>query len=208
MATLPITPGQRFGAWVVIGSAQPGANWAARWACKCDCGSQKDVFAANLRRGLSTSCGCLSAAKTSARSRTHGMTGTPTYRTWESMLNRCNNPRNSSHVNYGGRGIKVCDRWASFENFLSDMGEKPEKGMSIERLDVNGNYEPGNCIWADPKTQARNTRRTRLSAELVGALRRGDVTVDEAVSSTGCSRATAMHAKNGRNWEDVDARAS
>lgn len=124
------------------------------------------------------------------------------------MLNRCNNPRNSAYENYGGRGIKVCDRWNSFENFLSDMGEKREKGMSIERVDVNGNYEPRNCIWADPKTQARNTRRTKLDAKIVGALRRGDATVDEVVSATGCSRATAMHAKSGRNWGDVDAHAS
>lgn len=90
----------------------------------------------------------------------HGMFGTRTYIAWTSMMGRCFNPNNASFKHYGGRGITVCERWKSFENFLLDMGVKPADHLSLERTDNNGNYEPGNCIWADIITQHNNTRRS------------------------------------------------
>lgn len=94
-----------------------------------------------------------------ARNRTHGESKkTPEYRAWCHLRNRCNNPRNGSYENYGGRGIKVCERWGTFENFLTDMGRRPSRGHSIERNHVNGDYEPGNCCWATNKQQQNNKR--------------------------------------------------
>jgi len=95
---------------------------------------------------------------------THGQAGTRVHRIWKNMKNRCLNPRGQDYRYYGGRGITVCERWRKFENFLADMGQPPA-GMSIERLDNDGNYEPGNCKWATILEQARNRRPCRLTCE-------------------------------------------
>ena len=101
----------------------------------------------NISRGLTNSCGCTRSS--------HGKTRTRTYKSWSQMKQRCSNSSATGFENYGGRGISVCDRWVTFENFLSDMGERPE-GRSLDRIDPNGNYEPSNCRWASPKEQHRN----------------------------------------------------
>lgn len=116
------------------------------------------------------------------------------------MFTRCYNKNSKSFSYYGGRGITVCVAWSDFQAFLAHMGTKPVKGMSIERLDTNGNYEPGNCVWANATQQARNTRRTKLNAPLVERIRSGEITTLEVMQQTGCAKSTVHMANRGNHW--------
>lgn len=151
--------GQTFGRWTVI--SYYGKKWNNTcWNCRCECGTEKVIQGSKLKNGTSMSCGCLQAELLSERSMKHGMFGTPTYSAWASMMARCFNPKNDSFKHYGARGITVCERWFKFENFLADIGAKPNADLSLERENNNGNYEPGNCVWADAIAQHNNTRRS------------------------------------------------
>lgn len=130
------------------------------WRCRCDCGIEHCVRADHLNQGRVRSCGCLHRELASRRAGTHRLSRTPMHKLWLSMLNRCSNPNERGYKNYGGRGIKVCARWQTFTNFLADMGERPV-GMSLDRIDNNGNYEPGNVRWANQSEQSNNTRANR-----------------------------------------------
>jgi hypothetical protein len=128
--------------------------------CICDCGNTGTYYLCNLKSGKTKSCGCL-YNETRVGNYKHGGTGTREYSIWKAMKRRCYNKNVKDYPNYGGRGIIVCDRWLnSFENFISDMGKKPSAEYSIDRIDVNGNYEPSNCRWATPKEQRLNQRKT------------------------------------------------
>jgi len=119
------------------------------------------VATANLRNNSTSSCGCKRKEITSKRMKTHGQTKSPTYRVWSSMRTRCTNSNATNYGQYGGRGIKCCQRWESFDLFLEDMGERPD-GMTLDRIDVDGHYEPSNCRWASIQQQAKNKRKTKL----------------------------------------------
>jgi hypothetical protein len=148
--------GHRFGKLAVLRDATALSGRTA-FLCKCDCGTQKVILLQSLRNGSTVSCGC--------RRRTHGKTKTAEFGVWQGMLNRCYNSNEPAFRHYGGRGIKVCDSWKnSFETFLQDVGLRPSKGYSIDRIDVNGNYEPGNVKWATQQEQMRNTRRNHRIA--------------------------------------------
>jgi hypothetical protein len=136
--------------------------------CNCDCGNEVKVRLGNLRNNHTTSCGCFRKeimGKLGLSSITHGMIKTSEYNSWASMKNRCDNPNSRDYKNWGGRGIKICKEWYSFNNFIKDMGMKPDKTYSIDRINNDGNYEPSNCRWVDSKTQNNNRRpKTKKNA--------------------------------------------
>lgn len=149
--------GQKFGRLFVIQRSE-NRNRRATWLCICECGNKTVVRSDSLRCHYTESCGCLQRGINTERCTTHGESESLTYRTWKAMKQRCENPKNERHKYYGGRGITICERWNKFENFLEDMGKKPSPKHSIERMDVNGNYEPDNCKWATVETQSKNRR--------------------------------------------------
>lgn len=161
---IQIDNGQRFGRYQVI---ERVANYDCRphYKCKCDCGNERVVSGKYLRKGLSKSCGCFGAEQRKLASTKHGHSPrkghSKEYTSWCNMKNRCYDVNNKQYCDYGGRGISVCDRWLnSFENFLSDMGLS--NGLTLDRIDVNGNYEPTNCKWSTSTEQARNKRNNHI----------------------------------------------
>lgn len=160
----------------------PSGRTATKWICKCDCGVVKSVLQTRLRSGKSTSCGCKQVERMrrlGTDKRTHGMSKHPVYMVWKTMKARCLNPNDEKYPAYGGRGIKVCDRWLeSFENFLEDMEERPSDKHSVERLDVDGDYCKSNCVWETNDKQSRNRKMVKSNTSGTTGVR-----FDEKMSS-------------------------
>jgi len=157
--------GRRFGNLVVKNRAGTNKSRNMQWNCICDCGNHAVITGRALRSGHTISCGCARVTKLIARSIRHGECKrgkwTPEYQAWRALTQRCNDPNATNYSYYGGRGIRVCERWAKFENFLADVGRKPTPNHSIDRINVDGNYEPSNCRWATKAEQSINTRRSQ-----------------------------------------------
>lgn len=156
----PDMSGVRFGALLVVARGANNRDGTATWECVCDCGERRVIAGTTLRAGRRRSCGCQSPRFTAERMRKHGLSRSRTYSIWHGMRQRCESDKAAKKHLYCSKGIRVCERWQSFENFVSDMGLAPD-GCSIERLDGNADYRPANCVWATPKDQANNTTRNR-----------------------------------------------
>lgn len=160
----------RFGRLVAITPTGEKKWRVSLWRCLCDCGKEHIAAVNSLTSGLVRSCGCLLKETAKQKATKHSHFGTPTYQSWGSMIQRCTNPNTRAYKNYGGRGITVCSDWLDFTVFLRDMGERPI-GMSLDRIDPDGDYTPDNCRWASAATQARNQRRKRLTYEQAQQIR-------------------------------------
>lgn len=154
--------GHRYGRLLVL-SKHGRDGEKITWNCQCDCGGTTVVRGNTLRNGDVVSCGCYHKERASQANTTHGLSDTPEHETWMKIIQRCTNPNVERFPHYGGRGITVCDRWKdSFPSFIADMGPRPSDEHSIERNDVNGNYEPNNCRWATDAEQARNRTNNKI----------------------------------------------
>jgi hypothetical protein len=191
--------GKRFGRLVVLGDGERRKGRRSV-ICRCDCGAEIVTDPRGLTTGHAKSCGCLQREIVSvicADKVKHGMARSPEYNIWVKMKSRCYNEKDPKYSYYGGRGIKVCRQWdESFDAFFSDMGKKPSREHSIDRIDVNGNYEPSNCRWATAKTQSRNKRNHRL-VEYCGK----KIPLSEACEKSGVNYRSALYRLNkGLDW--------
>lgn len=216
---MTVNVGDKFNRLLVVrsGPHDPKNKW---WVCLCECGQETKVQQAALAAGIKKSCGCLRReliAGFGERNVVHGcrrgQKSTPEYHSWMSMKARCRNPADPYFAHYGGRGIEVCARWLeSFENFLADMGPRPE-GHTLDRREVDGNYEPGNCKWSTTLEQNRNMTTTKLSVAAAAQIREMAAqgvagseiakhfgVVQQTVSKviTGATWATEIHSRPGR----------
>jgi hypothetical protein len=169
-----------------------------QWICRCDCGSEVKVRGTNLRTGNTTSCGCRRQEVSTQRALHHGAARRgrmlPEYISWVEMRKRCSNRNLPAFVDYGGRGIKVCPEWDSFEQFYADMGARPSPKHSLDRINNNGPYSPENCRWATRTDQNRNTRATRFLTHQGQTLPIGDW-----ADKTGIGLKT-IHGRMRRGW--------
>jgi hypothetical protein len=151
--------GRTFGKWKVVEFVDV-KNKLQRFKCRCKCGNENIIYGSDLRSEHTTQCTICHNRKISRGNITHGFSNSSTYKIWRAMIDRCTNSNCSTYHYYGGRGIKVCERWLNFENFLKDMGPRPTK-LTIDRIDNDGNYEPGNCRWVTHKENCNNRHRKK-----------------------------------------------
>lgn len=190
--------GQRFGALTVLSRAGSLRSFAA-WLCRCDCGQEVVVRSDKLREGRRKACTLNGHTWQSQQPRALSTRYPSEYSTWEHMHARCKNKGHRNYKNYGGRGIRVCKEWRSFEQFFKDLGAKPSALHTIERDDTNGNYEPANCRWATAAEQRRNTR-TSVFVEYEGQR----MLLTDVVEKLGLKRSVVYgRLKNGWHLEDA-----
>lgn len=178
--------GQKFGLLTAVRMTDKRIGRARVWVCKCDCGNECERPPTELKhrvlRGKTPSCGCLFRDHRLKAGYKHGLARHPLHNYWKGIKQRCYDRNSRSYPNYGGRGIKVCDRWRdSVENFIADMEPSWQKGLTIDRIDVNGDYTPSNCRWVSQKVQNRNKRNNHLI---------NGITVTEFAEKCGVGRET------------------
>lgn len=199
--------GRRFGRLVVKFRYKNKTKKRPQWICKCDCGNWHLANGGDLRSGDTRSCGCyMMDVLTTIERKTHGMTSSREYKSWESMRQRCNNPKDKSYNHYGGRGISICERWNSFEAFYEDMGDKPDGTHTIDRINVNGNYTPGNCRWATQSTQQQNRRNNVMNPVMVRKIRKmftAGKTHKQIADHFNIATMNIYHLLNGKTWKNV-----
>jgi len=204
MKSIDIT-GKRSGRLVAIRFSHT-QNKKSMWLCLCDCGKETITVVTNINNGSTKSCGCLRAETMGNIARKHGMTKTPTYISWQMMIVRCTYKYRKSYKRYGGRGIKVCDRWInSFENFLKDMGVRP-KGLSIDRKNNDGNYTPENCKWSTQTEQVRNSTTVKLTEGKIRKIRflvLNGVTKAKTARIFKIGETTVRDIVNYKTWRDI-----
>lgn len=160
MSRIKDISGNRYNRYKVLKYHGQNKHRSSMWLCLCDCGTEKVVNSSDLKSGAVKSCGCLCSEVNAKKQRTHGMTGTRQYTIWSKMIQRCKDKNAINYNDYGGRGIKVCDNWEKFEGFWESMKSTYQNNLTLERIEVNGNYEPSNCRWATELEQANNKRNT------------------------------------------------
>lgn len=204
MPTAVDLTGRRFGRLVVLGQA----SRSRYWVCQCDCGRQKEIFSTNLTGGLTASCNCARTEQHRARLLRHGDTArvngtvrhTKEFQAWYGAKYRCFNPRDGGYKRYGGRGITMCEEWRNdYAAFLRDMGRAPTKKHSLDRIDVNGPYAPGNCRWATDSEQ-QNNRRSNRYLSYAGRV----VTLAQLAAETGV-KASTLISRLDRGWSVDEA---
>ncbi len=196
--------GRASGLWVVLGFSHYEYRKGRRfhlWKCRCKCGTERAVLGMHLSRGKSTSCGCQAG--------THRLSKSSEFFIWNQMIARCHRPKTNGYWAYGGRGIAVCERWrSSFIDFYRDVGPRPSRLHTLDRLKVDGHYEPGNVRWATKAEQMQNQRRTKLSPEKVLAIREVATASNrkELAARYGVTPAMIDRVAKGRAWKNIGGR--
>lgn len=187
--------GKVFSRLTVLGHSHVTKSGKYVWDCRCGCGTLKKVEGYELRSGHTKSCGCLAVETLLKRSITHGASKTPEFKTWIHICRRCEDKSDIKYPTYGGRGIKVCDRWSDFQTFLNDVGYKPSLIHTLDRLDNEKNYEPTNVRWATPKEQSNNTR-----VNVMVGLEEETMSLTALCERTGFSYASAQYRRHVLKW--------
>lgn len=189
--------GLRFTRLLVLSQAQSDKNGNARWNCQCDCGKTTVSSGFTLRNGEAKSCGCLTTEQLNERRGvTHRMTGEPEYLCWSGMIQRCTNPKSRRWNRYGARGIGVCERWLTFDNFYADMGKRPSPTHTLDRINNDAGYDPSNCRWATKSEQNRNHSANHM---VTYKGQRVPLVTAIEMSGTGINRST-VQGRLGRGW--------
>lgn len=191
-----INAGDRFGRLVVVNGTNCSTTKHPKYLCLCDCGATKEIRKGGLFRGDTSSCGCFRIESATRNSTKHGKHGLPEYKVWKSMNDRIANPNNKHWNRYGGRGISICDRWRDFDNFITDMGQRPTPKHQIDRINNDGNYEPSNCRWV---TKTENMRNTSLCVEF--KYKGQSKTLGEWSEIYGLNRMTLYNRVNRLGWD-------